>query len=110
MGNHLNIYSQKGCIGCKSCEGGAASIGRTSLLIFIGVMTAGIGLLILPFFKKCQYCGHNTWMNSHQAPSAPQQWPAPSYWPAGTMQPPHVPQAPATPPYETSQQWQQWQQ
>lgn len=69
MSQHLNVYSQKGCIGCKACEGGAASIGRTAALWTIGICTAGIGLLILPFFKKCQFCGHNAFMNAHATPA-----------------------------------------
>lgn len=76
---NLNLYSQKGCIGCKVCEGGGAAIGRTTLLWTIAFMTGGFGLLILPFFKKCMFCGHNTWLNSHQprppqAPQAPYPW------------------------------------
>lgn len=65
MSNHLNVYSQRGCIGCKSCEGGGGKVARNALLWTIGIFTAGIGLIFLPFFKKCQYCGHNTWMNKH---------------------------------------------
>lgn len=63
--SHLNLYSQKGCIGCKSCERGSAHIGRMTLLWTIGILTAGMGLIFLPFFKKCLYCGHNTAMNRH---------------------------------------------
>lgn len=66
MNQNLNIYSQKGCIGCKSCEGGGAAIGRSALLVIIGVVTGGMGLIFLPFYKKCMFCGHNTWMNKHQ--------------------------------------------
>lgn len=68
MSSHLNIYSQRGCIGCKPCEGGGANIGRIWTLVAIATLTAGIGLLFLPFFKKCQYCGHNTWWNRHHGP------------------------------------------
>lgn len=68
MSQHLNIYSQHGCIQCKPCEGGGANIGRASVLWTIGIMTAGIGLLFLPFFKKCQYCGHNMFWNKHYGP------------------------------------------
>lgn len=68
MSNHLNIYGQKGCISCKPCEGGGANIGRVWTLVAIGVFTYGLGLLFLPFFKKCQYCGHNTWWNQHYGP------------------------------------------
>lgn len=68
MSQHLNMYSQKGCIGCKPCEAGAANIGRTVTLWTIGILTVGIGLLFLPFFKKCQYCSHNTWWNKHLGP------------------------------------------
>lgn len=67
-GGHLNIYSQKGCIGCKPCEGGSANIGRFWTLVGIGVATGGMGLIFLPFFKKCQYCGHNMWSNKHHGP------------------------------------------
>jgi hypothetical protein len=62
----LNMYSQKGCIGCCVCEGGGKKVGRSAVLWTIGICTAGIGLLILPFFKKCVYCGHNTFMNKHE--------------------------------------------
>lgn len=65
---HHNLYSQKGCIGCKPCEGGSANIGRNATLIAIAFMTAGVGLIILPFFKNCQFCGHNTFMNKHAHP------------------------------------------
>lgn len=70
MSQHHNVYSQKGCIGCKPCEGGGANIGRTSVLWAIGLCTAGMGLIALAFFKKCQYCGHNTMMNKHFGPDA----------------------------------------
>ncbi|UAJ78310.1 hypothetical protein IT072_02360 [Leifsonia sp. ZF2019] len=68
MSQHQNIYSQRGCIDCKPCEGGGGNIGRNSTLWAIGIFTAGIGLLFLPFFKKCQYCGHNMWWNKHYGP------------------------------------------
>lgn len=68
MSNHLNVFNQKGCIDCKSCERGAAHIGRMVTLWTIGLFTAGIGLIFLPFFKKCQYCGHNQWWNKHYGP------------------------------------------
>jgi hypothetical protein len=68
MSNHLNMYSQKGCVNCKVCEGGGANIGRSATLWTIGICTAGIGLIFLPFFKKCQYCHHNTWWNKHYGP------------------------------------------
>jgi hypothetical protein len=32
----------------------------------IGICTAGMGLIILPFFKKCVYCGHSNFMNKHE--------------------------------------------
>lgn len=76
MSHHLNVYSQKGCIGCKPCEGGAANVGRTWTLIAIGFFTVGIGLLILPFYKTCQFCGHKSFMNRHSAPTQQYQ-PAP---------------------------------
>lgn len=66
MSQHLNMYSQKGCIGCKPCEGGGAHIGRLAVLWgTFGLFCFG---LFLPFFKKCQYCGHNTWWNKHLGP------------------------------------------
>lgn len=68
MSNHLNVFSQKGCVDCKSCEKGGAHVGRIAALWTIGVCTAGVGLLYLPFFKKCQYCSHNTWWNKHYGP------------------------------------------
>lgn len=69
MSQHHNLYSQKGCLECKPCEGGASNIGRTWTLIAIGFFTAGLGLLILPFFKKCQFCNHNAFMNKHRTPT-----------------------------------------
>lgn len=73
MSQHLNMYNQKVCHGCKPCQGGGGNIGRTWTLIAIGFCTAGIGLIFLPFFKKCVYCGHNSWWNKHAgpAPAAP---------------------------------------
>lgn len=68
MVNNVNIYSQRGCIGCKSCEKGGAHIGRMTIIWTIGICTAGIGLIYLPFYKKCQYCAHNTWWNKHYGP------------------------------------------
>ncbi|ODA90219.1 hypothetical protein ATY41_10685 [Leifsonia xyli subsp. xyli] len=68
ISQHQNIYSQRGCIDRKLCEGGGGNISRTSTLWFIGCCTGGIGLLFLPFFKKCQYCGHNMWWNKHYGP------------------------------------------
>lgn len=68
MTQHLNLYSQRGCIDCKPCRGGAANIGRTWTLIAIGFFTVGIGLIFLPFFKRCVYCRHNTWWNRHSGP------------------------------------------
>lgn len=76
MSQHLNIYSQKGCIGCKPCEGGAGNIGRSAILWTIGICTIGIGLIFLPFFKKCQFCGHNAFMNKHAATRATAAAPA----------------------------------
>lgn len=72
----VNMYQQKGCVGCKLCEGGAAKIGRTSALWGIGLFTGGLGLIVLPFFKKCVYCNHNMFLNKHspydEYPSPPQ--------------------------------------
>ncbi len=76
MSNHQNLYSQRGCIGCKPCEGGGANIGRTWTIVALGVLTSGLGLIILPFFKKCQYCGHNAFMNKHFGPDTRNQAPA----------------------------------
>lgn len=64
---NIETYSRKGCVGCCLCEGGSKSIGRTTVLWTIGILTCGLGLLVLPFFKKCVYCGHNTFMNGHAA-------------------------------------------
>jgi ribosomal protein S27AE len=66
--NNMNIetYTRKGCVGCGKCEGGSKNIGRTATLWTIGILTCGIGLIILPFFKNCVYCGHNSFMNKHQ--------------------------------------------
>lgn len=62
---NLETYTRKGCVGCKVCEGGAGKIGRNAALWGIGICTGGIGLIILPFYKRCVYCGHNTFMNKH---------------------------------------------
>lgn len=66
--SHLNFYSQRGCFGCKPCERGAANVGRSWTLFTIALFTAGVGLLFLPFYRKCLYCGHNTWWNTHYGP------------------------------------------
>ena len=68
MTQHLNMYSQKSCLDCKPCQGGGGNIGRNATLWTIGIFTAGIGLIFLPFFKKCVYCGHNSWWNKHAGP------------------------------------------
>lgn len=72
MSHHHNLYSQKGCIGCKQCEGGGANIGRTFAIIGIALMTGGLGLIILPFFKKCQFCSHNSFIDKHARPGVPE--------------------------------------
>lgn len=77
MSNHVNLYSQHGCIGCKPCEGGAANVGRLWTLIGIAVITSCIGLIFLPFYKRCQYCGHNMWWNKHYGPDMRQTAQAP---------------------------------
>jgi len=69
MSTHHNLFSQKGCIGCKPCEGGSGNVGRATVLWTIGIFTVGLGLLILPFFKKCQFCSHNAFMNKHTTPT-----------------------------------------
>lgn len=66
---HLNQYSQTGCIGCKPCEGGAANIGRSQTLLWGGIFTMGLLNLVTLFTKKCVYCGHRTWWNSHTTPA-----------------------------------------
>ena len=71
MSMHHNIYSQKGCSSCKPCAKGAGNVGRVAILWTIAICTAGVGLLILPFFKKCQFCGHNHFMNKHGADNPP---------------------------------------
>lgn len=65
MTMHHNVYSQKGCSTCKPCAKGGGNVGRNAVLLLIILFTAGLGLLILPFFKKCQFCGHNHFMNKH---------------------------------------------
>lgn len=65
---HHNVYSQQGCIECKPCAKGGANVGRSAVLWAIGICTMGLGLLFLPFFTKCQYCGHNHFMNKHGKP------------------------------------------
>lgn len=67
---HHNIYSQRGCQSCKQCEKGAANIGRTWTIIALVLFTGGLGLLVLPFYKKCLYCGHNQFFDKHGAPAA----------------------------------------
>ncbi len=37
MSQHHNLYSQKGCLGCKPCEAGGANIGRSAVLWTIGI-------------------------------------------------------------------------
>lgn len=69
MSQHLNIYSQRGCLGCKPCEGGAANVGRWWALFALIFFTAGVGALVLPFYKRCQFCGHNSIMNRHASPT-----------------------------------------
>ena len=64
---NIEFYGRKGCVGCCLCEGGSRKVARTATLWGIGIMTGGLGLLILPFFKKCVYCNHNTFMNKHEA-------------------------------------------
>lgn len=61
-----NVYSQHGCIGCCVCEGGAQKVKRQAVLWTLGIFTCGLGLLVLPFYKKCVYCGHNMFMNQHK--------------------------------------------
>lgn len=62
----INIYHRHGCVGCCLCEGGAQKVKRQTVLWTIALFTCGFGLLILPFYKKCLYCGHNTFMNKHR--------------------------------------------
>ncbi|WP_449282213.1 hypothetical protein [Leucobacter sp.] len=69
MSQHLNVYSQKGCIDCKPCEGGAANIGRTWSLVGLAAVTGLLFLLVPLFYKKCQFCGHRSWWNSHTIPA-----------------------------------------
>ena len=64
---NVEMYTRKGCVGCCLCERGSKNAGRTAVLWLIGFPTVGLGLLFLPFFKKCVYCGHNTFMNKHSA-------------------------------------------
>lgn len=69
MSQHLNVYSQRGCIGCKPCESGGANVGRAAIIWLIIILTSGLGALGIPFFKKCQYCGHRDFMNKHATPA-----------------------------------------
>ena len=62
---NIETYVRRGCAGCCHCEGGSHNIARTSALWMIGLFTGGLGLLVIPFFKRCLYCGHNTFLNSH---------------------------------------------
>lgn len=55
-------YTRKGCVGCAPCQGGAKQIGRQTLFW----ITLSMAAWPMPFFKKCVYCGHNTYLNKHQ--------------------------------------------
>lgn len=63
---NIETYTRKGCVGCCKCEGGGRNVMRSTVLWIIGICTAGIGLLVLPFSKSCVYCRHNMFMNSHK--------------------------------------------
>lgn len=65
---HHNLYSQRGCTTCKQCTGGAGNVGRATVLVTLALFTCGLSLLILPFYRKCVFCGHNSWMDKHAAP------------------------------------------
>lgn len=88
---NIETWSRKGCVGCCLCEGGSRQIGRTAVLAALALFTMGLGLLALPFFKRCVYCGHNTFMNSH-SPHAAAPQPQPAYQPPMAQYP-----APAQP-------------
>jgi len=62
----LRAHMQQGCIGCKPCEGGISNIARSLKIFFLAIFTLGLGLLIIPFFKKCVYCGHSMFLNKHK--------------------------------------------
>lgn len=61
----IDTYQRSYCKGCCVCEGGADNIKRNIVLWTLGICTCGLGLLVLPFNKKCTKCGHNTFMNKH---------------------------------------------
>lgn len=61
----VETYARRGCFGCCHCEGGSRNIIRTATLWMIGLFTCGFGLLVIPFFRKCVYCGHGTFLNGH---------------------------------------------
>ncbi len=98
---HINHYSQRGCVGCAPCEGGTKNIIR-NLVIFGGAfLSGGFALFAVPFFKKCQFCGHRDFMNAHFGPHpqtsgfAPQQQPTAVYVQAPPAPQPAQPRPPA---------------
>lgn len=60
----INNYARQACPDCCVCTGGTTNVGRTCVLILLGITV--FGLLVLPFFKKCPTCGHNMFMNEHK--------------------------------------------
>lgn len=69
MGKEVRVnrhHIQRGCIGCCVCEKGVRNVKRSVAKFFLIFCTGGFGLLILPFYKKCLYCGHSMFMNQHE--------------------------------------------
>lgn len=42
---------------------------RSLVLWTLAIFTLGAGLLILPFYRRCVYCGHRAFMSRHQVPT-----------------------------------------
>jgi hypothetical protein len=62
---HMNAHVQQGCVGCIPCEGGVGNIIRNLKFFALFIFTCGIGLVAIPFFKKCVFCGHSMMWNQH---------------------------------------------
>ena len=60
----LDNYARAACPTCKACTGGAENVGRICVLGLLAMSI--VGLLVIPFFKKCPTCGHSMFMNEHK--------------------------------------------
>jgi hypothetical protein len=61
-----SMYQQRGCIGCALCEGGGKKIARTLKVWCFAFFTGFVGLIVIPFYGRCVYCGHTMFFNRHQ--------------------------------------------